>query len=169
MKLLNRTLPSATGIGWTGSWTGWWSCCLSLMRFAPAWTSSLSCAWAWDISGSRATLKVSCLRLQLSPIWCCMGQGSHVAMDTCLLVKPSLISLICCCCSSWRTNFNNSIQFIYVAPTSHLKAFSNNLNSIIHTFQWSYERVQQTQFIIPSSLKSLYLKETQRQHSLLLD
>lgn len=66
MKLLNQTPRSATGIGWTGSWTGWRTCCPFLRRFALVWTSCLSFASAWDTWESRATSMVRKYQLHLS-------------------------------------------------------------------------------------------------------
>lgn len=63
--LLNQTLPSATGIGWTASWTGWRSSCRFPRRFAPVWTSSRCSASAWDTWESRATSTVRANRGQI--------------------------------------------------------------------------------------------------------
>lgn len=59
MRSSNPTRQSATGIGWTWSWTGWRTCCPSATMFAPAWINCPSCGSAWATCGSRTTSPVS--------------------------------------------------------------------------------------------------------------
>lgn len=76
MRWLNPTRQSATGIGWTGSSTGWWTCCRFPRRCALAWTSCQSSVSAWDIWGLRASSKVKtshrCISKDLLKCQCCV-------------------------------------------------------------------------------------------------
>lgn len=76
VQWLNPTRQSATGIGWMGSLTGWWTSCRFLRRCALAWTNCRSSVSAWDIWGSRASSKVKtshkCISKDLLKCQCCV-------------------------------------------------------------------------------------------------
>lgn len=109
MRSSSPTRQSATGIGWTWSWTGWRTCCPSATTSAPAWTSCPSFGSAWATCGPRATLAVrpdfpqSSQLIQTEQRWFLLMHGYKLNGGS-IKTQAGNSHYFCCVCVNWKKN-----------------------------------------------------------------